>query len=164
MRLINPTTADQLLEWARRMLGGTPARVQAAALPWRMTGRGPEFLLVTSRQTGRWILPKGWPEGDEMLAAAAEREAFEEAGIRGRVSPVSIGSYYYSKASSSGLEKRLEVQVFALEVDEAEDKWPEKAERERRWLSADDAAKRIVEPALAELLTKFEINPRKSAA
>lgn len=164
MRLIAPTTADHLIEWARRMLGGSPAHIQSAALPWRMSDNGFEVLLITSRETGRWILPKGWPEQGETLAAAAEREAFEEAGIRGRISTNSLGAYHYSKASPSGLVRRCQVRVFALEVDEAEKRWPEKRHRDRRWLTPDDAAKRVMEPALAEMIANFRVNPRKSAA
>ena len=164
MKLINHTTADHLIEWARRMLGGSPPPVQSAVLAWRMGEKGPEILLITSLETGRWIVPKGWPEADETLAASAEREAFEEAGIRGRVSQTPIGTYHYSKASASGLERRCEVQVFAMEVDEAEKRWPEKHQRDRRWLAPGDAAKRVLEPALAEMIAGFRVNPRKSAA
>ncbi len=164
MKLINPTTADHLIEWARRMLGGSPVHVQAAALPWRAGENGPEILLITSRKTGRWILPKGWPEGGESLDRCAVREAFEEAGIRGHSSTNAIGSYYYGKASPSGLIRRCEVHVFALEVTESEKRWPEKRQRERRWLKPSEAAKRITEPALADMIANFTVNPRESAA
>ncbi len=146
------------------MLGGSPAHIQAAALPWRMAKSGPEVLLVTSRQTGRWILPKGWPDTGEPLARCAEREAFEEAGIRGRTSGDDIGSYFYGKASPSGLIRRCEVFVFPLEISETEKRWPEKSVRDRRWLKPSEAAKRVAEPALAELIAEFAVNPRKSAA
>ena len=164
MKLINHSTADQLIEWARRMLGGTPAHVQTAALPWRMGSKGPEVLLVTSRETGRWILPKGWPEPHETLRASAAREAFEEAGMRGHVSNEAIGTYFYGKASPSGLVRRCEVHVFLLETVESEKRWPEKRQRNRRWLSPSEAAKRIAEPSLAEMIEDFSVNPRESAA
>lgn len=146
------------------MLGGTPAHVQSAALPWRMGKDGVEVLLVTSRETGRWILPKGWPEKGETLSFAARREAYEEAGIRGRIADTSLGIYYYTKAAASGLARRCEVHVFALEVDKAEKRWPEKQERHRCWLPPSEAAKRVGEPALAEMLNDFSVNPRESAA
>lgn len=164
MKLINHSTAEQLIEWARRMLGAPPAHVQAAALPWRMGSDGPEILLITSLDTGRWILPKGWPEEDEALSAAAEREAFEEAGIRGHIDNEPLGSYFYSKASASGLIRRCEVHIFPLEVHEAEKRWPEGDQRHRRWLAPEEAARRVAEPALAELLAGYHVNPRKSAA
>ena len=164
MKLINPRTADHLIEWARRMLGGSPTHVQSAALPWRMGRKGPEVLLVTSRATGRWILPKGWPEPGETLAACAEREAFEEAGIRGRASAAALGSYFYGKASSSGLVRRCEVHVFALDVVESEKRWPEKRQRNRRWLTPEEAGKRVAELAVAELIAGFRFDPRESAA
>lgn len=164
MKLISSGTAEHLIEWARRMLGGTPAHTQAAALPWRMGSNGPEILLITSLDTGRWILPKGWPEPGEKLSVAAEREAFEEAGIRGLVDTESTGSYFYGKASSSGLILRCEVHVFPLEVSETKSRWPEGDHRHRRWLSPKHAAKRVAEPSLAELIGDFSHNPRKSAA
>lgn len=164
MKLINASTADHLIDWARRMLGGSPAHIQAAALPWRMADTGPEILLVTSRHTGRWILPKGWPHAGESLDRSAEREAYEEAGIRGRVSGAEIGSYFYGKASSSGLIRRCEVFVFPLEHSATEKNWPEMSVRHRRWLKPKEAAKRVAEPALAELIAKFAVNPRESAA
>lgn len=146
------------------MLGGAPAHVQAAALPWRVSKNGLEVLLVTSRETGRWILPKGWPEEGETLAVAAQREAYEEAGIRGDMDDTLLGTYFYTKTQTSGPARRCEVHVFALEVKKVEKRWPEKHERHRCWLPPADAAKRVVEPALAEMLGDFSVNPRESAA
>src|SRR5690348_1261746 len=81
----------------RRLLGGAPCRVQVAALPWRKGPDGVEIMLITSRETGRWVLPKGWPEGDEALWDAAAREASEEAGIDGAIARSELGCYYYAK-------------------------------------------------------------------
>lgn len=153
-----------LTERLRRLFGGNPPRVQAAALPWRRAKGGIEVLLVTSRGTGRWILPKGWPEGRESLSATAAREAMEEAGIKGTVGETEIGRYIYGKQTDSGLEWRCEVAVFPLEVKDERDRWPEKKKRARLWVSPKKAADMVQEPDLAELIAAFDGNPRKIAA
>ena len=90
--MISHGTRNLLVERLRRMFGAPPSRVQVAALPWRPSSRGIEIMLVTSRGTGRWVLPKGWPEKAETLSQAAEREAGEEAGITGGIARQPIGS------------------------------------------------------------------------
>ena len=77
--IMNALTSNQLVERVRRLFGKVPCRLQVAALPWRTAGDGVEIMLITSRDTGRWVLPKGWPENDENLYDAAAREAAEEA-------------------------------------------------------------------------------------
>lgn len=162
--LMRQTTRNHLVDRIRRLFGGLPCRVQVAALPWRKTGDDVEVLLVTSRDTGRWVLPKGWPEGQEDLYMAAAREAAEEAGVDGSVSRFEIGRYYYDKVQPSGMEWRCEVLVFPLEVDRLAEKWPEKKRRRREWVSPAEAAKRVREADLAELIAQFCVNPRKSLA
>ncbi len=95
-------------------------------MPWRDTGHGVEIMLITSRDTGRWVLPKGWPEAKELLCEAAAREAGEEAGLRGTVSHHEAGRYFYAKALASGEEVPCEVLVFPLRVDKIADRWKEK--------------------------------------
>jgi 8-oxo-dGTP pyrophosphatase MutT (NUDIX family) len=158
------TTVELWLDRARRLLGGAPAGIQAAALPWRTRDGQIEILLVTSRETGRWILPKGWQDGREALHNAARREAWEEAGIEGVIAERPIGSYFYLKTLPSGLVKRCEVRVYPLEVTRIVDKWPERRERDRRWLAPADAAKRVTEAGLAELVGAFTGRPRDSDA
>ncbi|EKF20965.1 NUDIX hydrolase [Nitratireductor pacificus] len=156
----------RLTEKVRRLFGGNPRRVQAAALPWRRSATGGriEILLVTSRDTGRWVLPKGWPEGAESLSEAAVREAREEAGIKGRAHAREIGRFYYSKLRGSGVEWRCEVAIVPLEVTRELAKWPERKRRTRQWFAARDAAALVDEPDLAELLLRFADNPREIAA
>lgn len=155
----------RLKERIRLFFGGMPCRVQVAALPWRRTGTGDvEILLVTSRGTGRWVLPKGWPEGYEHPHQAAAREAAEEAGVDGAISSSAIGRFYYGKALPSGMEWRCEVSVFPMEIDRIADKWPERKKRTRRWFAPQDAARLVNEPDLSELITSFGVNSRKSAA
>ncbi|MDN2565973.1 NUDIX hydrolase [Aquibium sp. A9E412] len=162
--LISHGMRKQLAERVRRLFGANPARIQVAALPWRPAGGGVEVLLVTSRGTGRWVLPKGWPEGDEALHAAALREAAEEAGVDGRISRDPCGSYFYGKTAASGLTRRCEVAVFPLAVAHEADSWPEKAVRERVWLAPAEAARRVAEPDLGELIAGFSPEPHRSAA
>ncbi len=145
----------------RRMLGGKPCRLQVAALPWRTGPDGVEVMLITSRDTGRWVVPKGWPEDDEALFNAAAREAAEEAGIAGSVAKRRIGSFFYGKRQISGEEVRCEVQVFPMEIDTISDKWPERKKRTRQWFSAAEAASSVQEPDLARLIRDFCANPRR---
>lgn len=161
---MRPTTRNHLLDRVRRLFGGLPCRVQVAALPWRKAEDGVEILMVTSRDTGRWVLPKGWPEGHEDLWMAAAREAGEEAGVDGAVSRFEIGRYYYDKRRPSGMEWRCEVLVFPLEVDRLADKWPEKKKRRRKWFSPKQAMEHVREADLAELIGQFSANPRKTHA
>jgi 8-oxo-dGTP pyrophosphatase MutT (NUDIX family) len=158
------STYNHLMERLRRLFGGMPCRTQVAALPWRDKAGEIEILLVTSRDSGRWVLPKGWPEGEEQLCEAAAREAAEEAGIDGVVSKLEAGRYYYGKRRSSGMELRCEVRVFPLKVRSVADKWPEKKRRRRVWLSPDEAAARVQEPDLGELIAQFGKSVHKSAA
>ena len=138
-----------------------PARIQVAALPWRRADGGVEVMLITSRDTGRWVLPKGWVKDGEAHWTAAAREAKEEAGIAGAVAQREIGHYCYDKVMSSGRDVACEVHVFALEVDKIASKWKEKGERDRKWVSAAEAAELVHEPDLAELIASFASAPRK---
>jgi 8-oxo-dGTP pyrophosphatase MutT (NUDIX family) len=153
--LLSQRTFSASVERVRRMLGGVPARIQVAALPWRGTDKGVEVMLITSRDTGRWVLPKGWPESGEMRWQAALREAGEEAGLVGTMSDQEIGRYFYGKNLKSGLEQRCEVHVFPLQVAKVESKWPEKGQRVRKWFSPQIGASRVHEPELAEILANF---------
>ncbi len=151
-----------VLDAVRRLLGRKPRRLQVAALPWRKTDNGIEVLLITSRETRRWVLPKGWPEGQEELFDAAAREAGEEAGLAGAVSRREAGRYYYTKVSKKG-HVPCEVLVYPLEVDRVADKWKEKRQRERRWFSGAEAAAMVREPDLCRVISAFCADPRRFA-
>ena len=131
-------------------------RVQHGALPYRV---GPDsalkILLVTSRGTRRWIIPKGWPIKGLTTAETAAREAFEEAGVTGKAGRKKVGVYHYDKRLASGRLQKVKVSVFALKVEAEFDVWPELAQREKQWMSRADAAGRVQEPALAEMLLRF---------
>ena len=153
--LLSHRTWQHSVDRVRRFLGGVPPRTQVAALPWREKEERLEIMLITSRDTGRWVLPKGWPEGEEEFHEAALREAAEEAGLRGTISATDAGRYFYGKCLKSGLERRCEVYVFPLKVERVENKWPEKGQRIRRWFRPDEASTKVREPDLAELLAEF---------
>jgi len=131
-------------------------RSQAAAIPWRLTPAGEvEVLLITSRETRRWVIPKGWPIKGLTTAETATREAFEEAGVTGKAGRKKVGVYHYDKRLASGRLQKVKVSVFALKVEAEFDVWPELAQREKQWMSPADAAGRVQEPALAEMLLRF---------
>ena len=130
-------------------------RLQHGALPWRRGAGGIEILMITTRTTRRWIIPKGWPMEGKAPHEAAAQEAWEEAGVRGEAAAVAVGAFDYDKLKKDGRAKRIRVEVFALEVREEADDWPEAAQRERRWFPVAEAAEVAGEPELAPLLAAF---------
>lgn len=130
-------------------------RTQFAALCFRVRRERSEVLLVTSRDTGRWVLPKGWPINGLTPAESAAREAWEEAGVRGRTLPQCLGFYSYGKRMPDNSLLPCAVAVFALEVSEICDTFPEEGERKRKWFPPRKAATRVDEPELARILEEF---------
>jgi 8-oxo-dGTP pyrophosphatase MutT (NUDIX family) len=128
---------------------------QYAALPYRNRPGGVDVLLITSRDSGRWIIPKGWPIAGLSPSQAAAREALEEAGITGQIGSERIGTYHYDKRLSDDTDRDCNVEVFALEVVEQLDTWPEQHQRRREWLSTDEAAERVAETELRALIRDF---------
>ena len=161
--LMRPATPNPMAERVQRLFGTAPCRLQVAALPWRENRHGVEIMLITSRDTGRWVLPKGWPEAREPLCEAAAREAGEEAGLRGAVSRFEAGRYFYGKVLASGEEVPCEVLVFPLKVDRVADRWKEKRARTRKWVSSAEAVSMINEPDLCEIISHFCVDPHKFA-
>ena len=135
---------------------GQPPRLQVAALCWRRTGKGLRILLITSRDTGRWVIPKGWPMRNRTDAEAAAREAWEEAGLRGELSGRSLGIYIYLKTLATGARTPCVVRVFPLQVREMVRKYPEFGQRRIKWFDLDKAARKVAEPELAALIRAFE--------
>ena len=114
-----------------------------------------QVLLVTSRESGRWVIPKGNFANTVSPHAAAAREAEEEAGVRGAVCPTPLGTYRYRKRKGSGASLMADVEVFPLSVSEELSDWKEKKQRQRRWFSLSDAANAVEEPDLRDLIRSF---------
>jgi 8-oxo-dGTP pyrophosphatase MutT (NUDIX family) len=133
----------------------TPDKIgtQFAVLPFRVAASGLQILLITSRETRRWVIPKGWPIRGLRPREVAAREALEEAGLVGRiVGKRSIGSYHYSKRLPDNREMLCRVKVFLFSVDRQLDVWPEKGQREQCWVDAPKGAQMVDEGGLAEIL------------
>jgi 8-oxo-dGTP pyrophosphatase MutT (NUDIX family) len=128
---------------------------QVAALCWRMGKHGLEVLLVTSLNSKRWILPKGWPEPELSPAENAAREAFEEAGVTGKIGIQPVGHYHYLKERREGGGIPISVDVFALAVTKQVDDWPEKDQRSIVWVPLEQAAAKVSEPGLRAALRDF---------
>ena len=121
-------------------------------------------LLVTSRESGRWVIPKGNLSAGEAPHRAAAREAEEEAGVVGMVSPLPLGSFRYRKRKGSGASLMADVAVYPLSVSRELDQWKEKSERERRWFSLAGAADAVEEPDLKNLIRSFGATEFNKAA
>ena len=135
------------------------AATQVAALCWRMHKGEVEVLLITSRETGRWVIPKGWPVAGLTQAVAAAREAWEEAGVQGVVAETPMGEYLYDKMLRPKSAQRCAVAVFGLKVKAVKDRFPEAKQRRRAWFSALAAAELVAEPDLAALFGLIAENP-----
>lgn len=132
-------------------------RIQYAALPYRFNeAEELEILLVTSRRTKRWIIPKGWPIKGLKPPESAAREAFEEAGVRGKIRKKSVGNFTYQKLlDDDGVTVPCEVKVFPLLVQRQSKTWPEIKQRLTRWLAPEKAISLIKEPDLKALVVAF---------
>jgi 8-oxo-dGTP pyrophosphatase MutT (NUDIX family) len=130
--------------------------VQVAALPVRVDDNGSaQVLLLTSRETKRWIIPKGWTmKGREPWEAAAQ-EALEEAGVVGRPRKKPIGNYVYFKRQQAHFDV-CRVDVYVLVFAKQLKRWREKGQREAKWFGLDEAAELVEEPGLVSLLQKLD--------
>ena len=137
-------------------------RKQIAALPIRWNKDGElRVLLITSRETKRWVMPKGWPMRGVESWRAAKIEALEEAGVTGHVSDEPIGIYCYDKVLANGDSVECEVQLYPMMVDKTKKNWKERHERKRRWFSAKGAAEAVQEPELKTILEVLTRKPRR---
>jgi 8-oxo-dGTP pyrophosphatase MutT (NUDIX family) len=131
---------------------------QFAALPWRISDRGTrQVMLLTSRETHRWIIPKGWPMKKRKPAEVARQEAYEEAGLIGQiVGKRPVGNFHYAKRLAKK-EVLCQVYVFSLRVERQLHDWPEKDQRETRWFDAEEAAEWWKKEVSRRLLTVFPV-------
>lgn len=131
----------------------TEPRPQVGALPFRRESDGSySVLLVTSRESRRWLIPKGWPMKGRKPFEAAAQEAYEEAGLVGHVGKRPLGFYLYEKRLKSRDSVLCQVKVFPLEVRKQLKSFPERSEREKRWFTPSDAAEAVSEPGLAAII------------
>ncbi|HLK23421.1 MAG TPA: NUDIX hydrolase [Caulobacteraceae bacterium] len=130
--------------------------IQYAALPYRVEGGRIRILLITSRRSRRWVIPKGWPIGGLAPPEAAAAEAAEEAGLIGRVEPQPLGSYRYMKMGKDAETARaIQVIAFPFLVEDTAPAWKEQGQRQLRWFRYQEAATRVAEPALRRLIVDF---------
>jgi len=133
-----------------------PKRLQVAALCYRKTDKGTDVLMVTSRGTGRWILPKGWPISGKDGAESALQEAWEEAGVKkATIQGAPIGHYEYLKNLGKGRAETVQTLVYIAKVTKLSKSYPERDQRKRQWVSADEAANLVHEPKLRALLRQL---------
>ena len=140
--------------------GKRDVRSQFGALCYRVQKDKVQVLLVTSRGTGRWIMPKGWPVDGATPSDAALQEAWEEAGVEGKVMGNALGVYSYFK-NEDGAKMPCIVAVFPIKVRKLADRYPEVGERKRKWFSLKKAAAVLEDPELRQIVNGFD--PRQLA-
>ncbi len=141
-------------------------RVQYGALPYRFTSMAAlEILVVTTRQSRRWIVPKGWPIKRLTPSKSAAREAFEEAGVRGKIGARAIGNFTYKKTTGQTADDPdYEVKIFPLLVKRQSSSWPEHGQRVVQWVDPEKAISLIREPELKSIVAKFAKRAAASAS
>jgi 8-oxo-dGTP pyrophosphatase MutT (NUDIX family) len=130
--------------------------IQFAALPWRISEGGRrEVMLLTTRETRRWTIPKGWPMKGLKPAEVAAQEAYEEAGLIGHiVGKRPLGNFHYEKKLPKEI-RLCQVHVYSFRVERQLDDWPEMQQRETRWLDATQAGELVEEDGLHGIITRF---------
>jgi ADP-ribose pyrophosphatase YjhB (NUDIX family) len=130
--------------------------IQFAALPWRLSEGGTrQIMLLTSRETRRWVIPKGWPMKKRKPAEVARQEAYEGAGLIGKiVDKRPVGTFAYEKHLPKGAVL-CQVRVYLFRVERQLDNWPEKNERITKWFDADEAADLVEESGLSDIIERF---------
>lgn len=131
-------------------------RTQFAALVYRIHEGKVQFLLITTRRTKRWILPKGWAEDGLTPAQSAQKEAFEEAGVTGKIFDACLGVYSYEKFVNEDDDLPMVALVYPMKAKKMLKEYPEKAERRRKWFSRSRAAAKVREPELRKLIKSFD--------
>ncbi|MTJ83247.1 MAG: NUDIX hydrolase [Telmatospirillum sp.] len=133
--------------------------LQYAALPFHIENGQLRILLITSRETRRWVLPKGWPEKKLKPHQVAAKEAFEEAGLSGAVCRTPVAAFEYEKLLDARHKVTCLVEVFPMRVSEVLEQWPEKHQRQRRWMPPEEAAALVQEKGLRRFLRDLALHP-----
>lgn len=133
----------------------TELRTQFAVLPYRVAKKGPRVCLVSSRGSGRWIVPKGWPMSEATPIEAAAAEAWEEAGLEGPIHPQPVGVFSYRKMLEDNAFPVLAV-VYAMKVVVTHKTYPEVHQRSRKWVSPKKASGLLSDPELARIVRDFD--------
>lgn len=145
----------------KKSAGTSAPRAQYAALPWRLDAeQGVQILLATSRDTRRWVIPKGWPMKGRKPHIVAAIEAMQEAGLHGKIEKTKLGDYDYEKRLKSGAAVDCRVEVYALRVERQRKKWPEKGQRVTHWFPFATAAEQVDEPQLRDIIRAFGASQR----
>lgn len=131
-------------------------RSQFAALCYRIRRDKVQILLITSRGSKRWIMPKGWPMDAKTPEAAVLQEAWEEAGVTGRVTGRCLGVYSYLKEIDVGISMPVIAMLYPVEVKARAKTYPEAGQRRRRWFSRKRAMKMVREPELRRMIRDFD--------
>lgn len=126
-----------------------PVLQQSGVLPYKYEDGKPYFLLITTSSRKEWIIPKGNIDEPLSPSGSALKEAAEEAGLKGRISGESIGSYRFRKKKNG---KLCSVEVFLMKVTGEMKNWKEKGKRGHRWCTPEEAVSRISNPGLKELI------------
>lgn len=151
-------TAPLSKQWEKTKtgLGKADVRTQFAALCYKIKNDKLRFLLITSRERGRWIVPKGWPILGQNPTEAVMTEAWEEAGVKGTVATRPVGLFSYMKSYGEKADLPCVAMVYAVEVEKLARNYPEKAERRRKWVSRKKAAAMVDDPELAKVIMGFD--------
>ncbi|WP_415921178.1 NUDIX hydrolase [Tateyamaria sp. SN6-1] len=131
-------------------------RTQFAALCYRIKANKVQVLLITSRRSGRWILPKGWPIDGKTPSESAAQEAWEEAGVVGHAEQRPLGLYAYTKITGPEDGLPCVAMVYPVRVKALKKDFPEAGQRKRKWVSRKKAAAMVGEPELARILRDFD--------
>jgi 8-oxo-dGTP pyrophosphatase MutT (NUDIX family) len=131
--------------------------IRVGVLPYRRGRSGIDLMLIRRRGHPYWSIPKGHLMAGKRLCEAASIEAYEEAGIRGTLSTAPIGSYLHVKSAKQAFfySEPVEVMLFAMEVRETLQRWPEMRSREREWVAQQEAGQRVAPGKLVDMIAGF---------
>lgn len=151
-----PKLLSQLADHAETILLGKALQQFGALCLRDGPGGGYEVLLITTRETGRWTIPKGWPIKGVAPYEVVEREAWEEAGVKGRAKKRAFGCFSYLKTLPDGKRVPSFVTVHVMTVRRTKSRFPEHKERKLAWMPPLEAASLVNEPELKSLLRRVE--------